>query len=128
MANLLNILLFSFTVSSHTTPNELAAQWIEAIKTDNKSEVRKLIHPNCNKSKLKSEILERLVSGKLDNKYKVEFKKLSATRETLKKVFQVVPSHQLSIKYSNKEKYGFGKGFPVVKYEGKWFFVLCTKK
>lgn len=125
---LLTSILFSLIAFSQTKPNELEKKWIQAIKSNDTAKGLLLIHPVCDKSKIKPQILKRLVSGKLDRNYKFETQKLSAKEETLKKIFQVAPTHQLSIKYSNKEKYGLGKGFPIANYKGKWFFVLCTKK
>ena len=28
---------------------------------------------------------------------------------------------------AEKEKYGLGKGFPIAKASGEWFFVICAK-
>jgi hypothetical protein len=50
----------------------------------------------------------------------------------LEKTYEVVPDRQLTIKYrtstpAEKEKYGLGKGFPIAKAAGGWFFVICLK-
>jgi uncharacterized membrane protein YvbJ len=119
---------YSIIAFSQATPNDLAKKWVQAIKANDSTKALTLIHPVCDITKIKPQIVKRLISGKLDKNYKFETKKLSATKETLKKIFQVAPTHQLTIKYSDKEKYGLGKGFPIANYKGEWFFVLCTKK
>ena len=50
----------------------------------------------------------------------------------LEKIYQVVPENQLTLKFltdtpDDKAKYGLGKGFPIAKASGEWFFVICLK-
>jgi hypothetical protein len=53
-------------------------------------------------------------------------------RAELEKIYEVVQDKQLNIKYrtnssEDNAKYGLGKGFPIAKASGEWFFVICIK-
>jgi len=50
----------------------------------------------------------------------------------LQRIYEVVPDMQLNIKYrtntpEEKAKFGLGKGFPIARVSGEWFFVICVK-
>ena len=72
-----------------------------------------------------------MVQGGLPETYEIETKELGP-RPELEKIYQVVPEKQLNIKYranspEDRAKYGLGKGFPIAKASGEWFFVICAK-
>jgi hypothetical protein len=72
-----------------------------------------------------------MVQGGLPETYEIETRELGPRAE-LEKIYEVVPDKQLNIKYrtnspEDKAKYGLGKGFPIAKALGEWFFVICTK-
>src|SRR5471032_73996 len=117
--------------ASQQTPEALALLWIEVIKTNSTANIRPLIHPGCPKNSVSPEILARMVEGELPATYVIETKELGPRAE-LEKIYEVVPDKQLTIKYrtntpADQAKYGLGKGFPIAKAAGKWFFVVCTK-
>jgi hypothetical protein len=117
--------------ASQQTPEDLAQLWIEAIKANSTAGIRRLIHPGCPPTSISPEILARMVGGGLPEAYDIESRELGPHAE-LEKIYQVVPDRQLTIKYrtntpAEKEKYGLGKGFPIAKAAGEWFFVICLK-
>jgi len=72
-----------------------------------------------------------MVGGGLPETYDIESRELGPRGE-LEGIYQVVPDRQLTIRYrtstaAEKEKYGLGKGFPIAKAAGEWFFVICLK-
>ena len=118
-------------LASQQTPEELAQLWLEAIKTSSTAKIRPLIHPACPQNSISPEILARMVQGGLPETYEIETKELGPRAE-LEKIYQIVPEKQLNIKYrtnspEEKAKYGLGKGFPIAKASGEWFFVICIK-
>jgi len=123
---------FSQTASaSQQTPEELAQLWLDAIKTGSTTKIRSLIHPACPQNSISPEILARMVQGGLPETYEIETKELGPRAE-LEKIYQVVPERQLNIRYrtsspEDRAKYGLGKGFPIARASGEWFFVVCTK-
>jgi hypothetical protein len=113
------------------TPEELARLWVEAIKANSTAKIRPLIHPACPQKSISPEILERMVQGGLPDTYEIETRELGPRAE-LEKIYEVVPDKQLNIKYrtnspEERTKYGLGKGFPIAKASGDWFFVVCVK-
>jgi hypothetical protein len=117
--------------ATQQTPEDLAQLWIEAIKANSTAEIRRLIHPGCPQTSVTPEILARMVGGGLPATYDIESRELGPRAE-LEKIYEVVPDRQLTIKYrtstpAEKEKYGLGKGFPIAKAAGGWFFVICLK-
>jgi hypothetical protein len=118
-------------LASQQTPEQLARLWLEAIKTSSTEKIRSLIHPACPQNSISPEILGRMVRGGLPETYEIETKELGPRAE-LEKIYQVVPEKQLNIKYRTSSpeelaKYGLGKGFPIAKASGEWFFVICVK-
>lgn len=118
-------------LASQQTPEQLARLWLEAIKTSSTEKIRALIHPACPQNSISPEILGRMVRGGLPETYEIETKELGPRAE-LEKIYQVVPEKQLNIKYRTSSpeelaKYGLGKGFPIAKASGEWFFVICVK-
>ena len=118
-------------LASQQTPEELARLWLEAIKTNSTAKIRPLIHPACPQNSISPEILARMVQGGLPETYEIETKELGPRAE-LEKIYQVVPEKQLNIKYrtnspEDRARYGLGKGFPIAKASGAWFFVICAK-
>jgi hypothetical protein len=118
-------------LASQQTPEELAQLWLEAIKTSSTAKIRPLIHPACPQNSISPEILARMVQGGLPETYEIETKELGPRAE-LEKIYQVVPEKQLNIKYrtnspEDRARYGLGKGFPIAKASGEWFFVICAK-
>jgi hypothetical protein len=118
-------------LASQQTPEELAQLWLEAIKTSSTAKIRPLIHPACPQNSISPEILARMVQGGLPETYEIETKELGPRAE-LEKIYQVVPEKQLNIKYrtnspEDRTRYGLGKGFPIAKASGEWFFVVCAK-
>jgi len=72
-----------------------------------------------------------MVQDGLPERYGIETSALGPRAE-LEKVYEVVPENQLNLKYltntpEEKARYGLGKGFPIAKASGEWFFVICTK-
>jgi hypothetical protein len=126
------IMYFSQGASaSQQTPEDLARLWVEAIKENSTARIRQLIHPACPQNSISPEILARMVQGGLPEAYEIETRELGPRAE-LEKIYEVVPDKQLNIKYrtnspEDKAKYGLGKGFPIAKALGEWFFVICTK-
>jgi hypothetical protein len=117
--------------AAQQTPEDLAQLWIEAIKENSTARIRPLIHPGCPQNTISSEILARMVQGGLPEVYVIETRELGSRAE-LEKVYQVVPDKQLNISCrpvtaEDKTKYGLGKGFPIAKSSGEWFFVICLK-
>ena len=117
--------------ASQQTPEELAQLWVDAIKANSTAEIRRLIHPGCPQTSVTPEILARMVGGGLPETYDIESRELGPRAE-LERIYQVAPDRQLTIKYrtstpAEKEKYGLGKGFPIAKAAGEWFFVICLK-
>jgi hypothetical protein len=117
--------------ASQQTPEELAQLWLEAIKTSSTAKIRPLIHPACPQNSISPEILARMVQGGLPETYEIETKELGPRAE-LEKIYQIVPEKQLNIKYrtnspEDRARYGLGKGFPIAKASGAWFFVICAK-
>ena len=117
--------------ASQQTPEELAQLWLEAIKTSSTAKIRPLIHPACPQNSISPEILARMVQGGLPATYEIETKELGPRAE-LEKIYQIVPEKQLNIKYrtnspEDRARYGLGKGFPIAKASGEWFFVICAK-
>jgi len=113
------------------TPEELARLWVEAIKANSTAKIRPLIHPACPQKSISPEILKRMVQGGLPDTYEIETRELGPRAE-LEKMYEVVPDKQLNIKYrtnspEERTKYGLGKGFPIAKASGEWFFVVCVK-
>ena len=118
-------------LASQQTPEDLARLWVEAIKANSTEMLRPLIHPLCPQNTISPEILARMVQGGLPEVYVIETRELGSKAE-LEKVYQVVPDKQLNISYrtataEDKAKYGLGKGFPIAKASGEWFFVICVK-
>jgi hypothetical protein len=69
--------------------------------------------------------------GGLPATYEIETRELGP-REVLQRIYEVVPDMQLNIKYrtntpEEKAKFGLGKGFPIARVSGEWFFVICVK-
>lgn len=121
----------SGSASDQQTPEGLARLWIEAIKTNSTAKIRPLVHPACPQEALSPEILARMVDGELPPAYVIETRELGP-RSALERIYEVVPDLQLTIKYqantpAEKAKYGLGKGFPIGKSAGDWFFVICTR-
>jgi hypothetical protein len=117
--------------ASQQTPEDLARSWVEAIKANSTAKMRALIHPACPQNSISPEILARMVQGGLPEKYEIETRPLGPRAE-LEKVYEVVPDIQLTIKFltnapEDKARYGLGKGFPIAKAAGEWFFVICLK-
>jgi hypothetical protein len=113
------------------TPEDLARLWVEAIKANSTAKMRPLIHPACPQSSISPETLARMVQGGLPERYVIETRPLGPRAE-LEKVYQVVPDSQLTLKFltdtpEDKARYGLGKGFPIAKASGEWFFVICLK-
>jgi len=105
--------------------------WVEAIKANSPARIRLLVHPACPQDSISPEILARMVEGGLPETYEIETRELGP-RADLEKVYAVVPEKQLNIKFrtntpEDKAKYGPGKGFPIAKASGEWFFVICMK-
>jgi hypothetical protein len=117
--------------ASQQTPEDLAQLWVKAIKANSTAEIRPLIHPGCPPTSISPEILARMVGGGLPETYDIESRELGPHAE-LERIYEVVPERQLTIKYqtntpAEKEKYGLGKGFPIAKAAGEWFFVICLR-
>jgi hypothetical protein len=118
-------------LAAQQTPEELARAWVEAIKENSTAKMRPLIHPACPQSAISPEILTRMVQGGLPEKYEIETRPLGPRAE-LDKIYQVVPDSQLTLKFltntpEDKARYGLGRGFPIAKASGEWFFVICLK-
>jgi len=119
------------TSAAQQTPEDLAQLWIEAIKENSTARIRPLIHPACPQDSITPEILARMVGGGLPETYDIETRELGPRAE-LEKVYAVVPENQLNIRFrtstpEDKAKYGLGKGFPIARASGTWFFVICLK-
>jgi len=117
--------------AAQQTPEDLAQLWIEAIKENSTARIRPLIHPACPQDSITPEILARMVGGGLPETYDIETRELGPRAE-LEKVYAVVPENQLNIRFrtstpEDKAKYGLGKGFPIARASGTWFFVICLK-
>jgi hypothetical protein len=117
--------------ASQQTPEDLARSWIEAIQANSTAAMRALIHPACPQHSISPEILARMVQGGLPAKYEIETRPLGPRAE-LEKVYAVVPEIQLNMKFltntpEDRARYGLGKGFPIAKLAGEWFFVVCLK-
>ena len=61
-----------------------------------------------------------------------EIESFVGKRAALEKTYEVIPDLQLDIKYqittpAEKARYGLGRGFPIAKAAGEWFFVICLK-
>jgi hypothetical protein len=117
--------------ASQRTPEDLARLWVEAIKAGSVAKIRPLVHPACPQKSISPEILARMVEGGLPETYEIETSELGPRAE-LERIYEVVPEKQLNIKYrattaEDKAKYGLGKGFPIAKASGEWFFVICIK-
>ncbi len=117
--------------AAQPTPEELARLWVEAIREDSTAKIRALIHPACPQNSISPEILARMVQGGLPESYQIETSELGP-REELQRIYQVVPGKQLNLKYrtstpEEKARYGLGKGFPIARASGDWFFVICVK-
>ena len=117
--------------ASQQTPEDLARLWVEAIKANSPARIRLLVHPACPQDSISPEILARMVEGGLPETYEIETRE-HGPRADLEKVYAVVPEKQLNIKFrtntpEDKAKYGPGKGFPIAKASGEWFFVICMK-
>jgi hypothetical protein len=113
------------------TPEDLARAWVEAIKENSTAKMRALVHPACPQNSITPEMLARMVQGGLPEEYETETRPLGPRAE-LEKIYQVVPDSQLTLKFlintpEDKAKYGLGKGFPIAKASGEWFFVICLK-
>jgi hypothetical protein len=118
-------------LASQRTPEDLALLWIEAIKANSTTKIRPLIHPACPQKSISPDILARMVGGGLPEAYEMEARELGP-RVELEKVYEVVPEKQLNIKFrtntpEERAKYGLGKGFPIARASGEWFFVICMK-
>ena len=118
-------------LATQQTPEDLARAWVEAIKENSTAKMRALVHPACPQGAIAPEILARMVQGGLPEKYEIETWPLGPRTE-LEKVYQVVPDSQLTLKFltdtpEDKARYGLGKGFPIAKAAGGWFFVICLK-
>jgi hypothetical protein len=118
-------------VASQQTPEDLAQLWIDAIKANSTTQILPLIHPACPESSIAPAILARMVEGGMPEKYEIETKDLGPQAE-LEKIYAIVPDKQLIIRFKGdtpeeKAKYGLGKGFPIARMSGEWFFVICTK-
>lgn len=124
---MLKTLILSFAIFGNETSGQLAQSWLKAIKSGSYSEIKKYVHPQCHPSKVKEEILKRMVSGGLPKLYNVNVRKLKGDKKMLQKAYQVLPSHQLDLKYKKSKKFGLGKSFPIAEYKGRWFFVICPK-
>jgi hypothetical protein len=117
--------------AAQQTPEDLAQLWIAAIKENSTARIRPLIHPACPQDSITPEILARMVGGGLPETYDIETRELGPRAE-LEKVYAVVPENQLNIRFrtstpEDKAKYGLGKGFPIARASGTWFFVICLK-
>jgi hypothetical protein len=117
--------------AAQQTPEDLARMWIEAIKENSTTKMRPLIHPACPQNSISPEILARMVGGGLPETFDIETNQLGPRAE-LEKVYEVVPEKQLNIRFrtstpEDKAKYGLGKGFPIARASGVWFFVICIK-
>ena len=118
-------------LASQQSPEDLAKSWVEAIKENSTAKMRALVHPACPQSAITPEILARMVQGGMPEKYAIETRPLGPRAE-LEKIYQVVPDSQLTLRFESgtpeeKAKYGLGKGFPIAKASGEWFFVVCLK-
>jgi len=118
-------------LASQRTPEDLALLWVEAIKADSTAKIRFLVHPACPQRSISPDILARMVGGGLPEAYEIETRELGPRIE-LEKLYEVVPEKQLNIKFrtntpEERAKYGLGKGFPIAKASGEWFFVICMK-
>jgi len=117
--------------AAQQTPEDLAQLWIAAIKENSTARIRPLIHPACPQDSITPEILARMVGGGLPETYDIETRELGPRAE-LEKVYAVVPENQLNIRFrtstpEDRAKYGLGKGFPIARASGTWFFVICLK-
>lgn len=118
--------------TAQQTPETLAQKWVAAIREHSLEKLIPLIHPNCPKDSLESEILERMIAGELPKNFRIEIKDLGPI-EALEKVYLVTPSKQLNLRYitssiDEKKKYGLGKGYPIAEDKGQWYFTVCAKK
>jgi hypothetical protein len=91
----------------------------------------RLVHPACPQKSISPEILARMVGGGLPETYEVETRELGPRAE-LERIYEVIPEKQLNIRFrtnsaEDKTKYGLGKGFPIARASGEWFFVICLK-
>ncbi|MEQ1876259.1 MAG: hypothetical protein ABL958_06410 [Bdellovibrionia bacterium] len=118
-------------VFTQTTPDGLGEMWIAAIKSNTPDKIKGLIHPKCPKAAVTSEILKRMVSGPLPTKFELEAVDLGE-QDVLRKIYAVLPEKQLNLKYVTKnfeerQKFGLGKGFPIGRIDGKWYFIVCAR-
>jgi hypothetical protein len=117
--------------ASQQTPEDLARLWVEAIKANSTAKIRPLVHPACPQKSISPEILARMVGGGLPENYEIETRELGPRAE-LERIYEVIPEKQLNIRYRTKSaeekaNYGLGKGFPIARASGEWFFVICLK-
>jgi hypothetical protein len=117
--------------ASQQTPEDLARLWVEAIKANSTAKIRPLVHPACPQKSISPEILARMVGGGLPETYEIETRELGPRAE-LERIYEVIPEKQLDIRFrtnsaEDKTKYGLGKGFPIARASGDWFFVICLK-
>lgn len=125
-------LTYPTTIMAQHTPDALAELWVEAIKKNDTSSIRQLVHPKCNETQIAPEILTKMVQGDVPANYKVKTSPLGP-KETLARIYAVIPEMQLTLKYDftsqeEKERYGLGKGYPIAQYEGKWYFTICLRE
>ncbi len=117
--------------ASQNTPQELGELWVASIRSSSTDKIKTLIHPNCPKSSVSDQLLKRMVAGPMPNRFTIETLDLGE-KDVLRKIYAVLPEKQLNLKYVNhgfedQKKFGLGKGFPISRIDGKWYFVVCTK-
>lgn len=114
------------------TPEGLGKLWAHAIHKNSVDELKPLLHPDCAKGTTSPAILKRMVSGGLAPNYSFTVEDMNAPAEQLDKVFLVRPEKTLIIHYDtsnddDKRRYGVGKGFPIARKDGHWYFDVCKK-
>jgi len=117
--------------TAQSTPKQLGEMWVSAIKTAKADKIRPLIHPACPKESVSEEIVKRMAAGPLPSEYKFETVELGE-KDVLRKIYAVAPDKQLNLKYMSRsseerKKFGLGKGYPIARKGGKWYFVVCGK-
>ena len=113
------------------TPEDLGRLWAAAIAHHSAAEARALIHPNCPEGSIPPQLLERLVDGPLPPHYSIVTQNLGRPSD-LAAIYRVIPEKQLTLKYETatpdeRRRFGLGKGFPIARADGRWFFVVCLK-
>ncbi len=125
------ISFFAMAALAQQTPELLGKLWVEAIRAQSIEKVKSLVHPNCPRELVKSNILERMIEGELPPQLSIETLELGP-KNLLEKVYFVIPEKQLNLKYITKteverKKFGIGKGFPIAKLNDRWYFAICLK-